>query len=79
MSTERRAELKQRGKGLVEGQIWKLSDSYVEIVSIGKRLIHYKLSSSLGGCASKAAPVRIGRLEDVERSLAAKHAVLVRS
>jgi hypothetical protein len=29
--------------GLAEGQLWKTEDAYLQIVELGKRLIHYKL------------------------------------
>ncbi len=29
--------------GLATGQLWKTDDAYVQIVELGKKLIHYKL------------------------------------
>jgi len=32
---------------LAEGQLWKLSNFYIQIVELGKRLIHYRMLSDL--------------------------------
>ncbi len=31
--------------GLAKGQLWKLSHAYIEIVELGKRLLHYRMMS----------------------------------
>ena len=33
--------------GLAKGQLWKLSHFYVQIVELGKQLIHYRMLSDL--------------------------------
>ena len=37
------AQANQRPPGLQKGQLWKVEHSYIYIVDLGKRLIHYKL------------------------------------
>ena len=32
---------------LAKGQLWKLSNFYIQIVELGKRLIHYRMLSDL--------------------------------
>ena len=32
---------------LAKGQLWKLNHAYIQIVELGKRLIHYKMLSHL--------------------------------
>lgn len=31
------------GAGLAKGQLWKLKHAYIQIVDLGKRLLHYKM------------------------------------
>jgi hypothetical protein len=33
---------------LAQGQQWKTKDAYIEIIDLGKRLIHYRLVRQLG-------------------------------
>ena len=33
---------------LEKGQLWKMKDAYIQIVELGKRLIHYKMMKELG-------------------------------
>jgi hypothetical protein len=35
-------------KPLAQGQRWKTKDAYIEIVELGKRLIHYRMVRQLG-------------------------------
>ena len=35
-------------KHLARGQRWKTKDAYIEIVELGKRLIHYRMVRQLG-------------------------------
>jgi hypothetical protein len=41
----RKAQGKKAPKALAEGQLWRLSHVYIQIVELGKRLIHYKMMS----------------------------------
>jgi len=34
--------------GLAKGQLWKLNHAYIQIVELGKRLIHYRMVRHLG-------------------------------
>jgi len=33
---------------LAKGQLWKMTDAYIQIVELGKMLIHYKMMKELG-------------------------------
>jgi len=33
----------QRPPGLAQGQVWKTDNTYLQIVELGRKLIHYKL------------------------------------
>jgi hypothetical protein len=48
---------------LAKGQLWKTNDAYVQIVELGKRLIHYKMPRQLGQRAVKTHTVGIETLE----------------
>jgi hypothetical protein len=59
----------QQDLPLAENQVWRVKGSYVEIVTIGKRLIHYKVAKTLNGRTAKAAPIRVGKREELESFL----------
>ena len=59
----------QQDLSLAENQVWRVKGSYVEIVTIGKRLVHYKVAKALIGRAAKAAPIRLGKRVDLESFL----------
>ena len=45
-----KSNVKEKGScpALAKGQLWKLNNAYVEIVELGKRLIHYRMVRQLG-------------------------------
>jgi hypothetical protein len=43
-----KAKGKQPAVPLARGQRWKTEDAYIEIVELGKRLIHYRMVRQLG-------------------------------
>ena len=47
---------------LAKGQLWRTENAYVEIVDMGKRLIHYKMPRELGQRAVKTHTVGIETL-----------------
>jgi hypothetical protein len=53
----------ERSAQLAEDQVWQVNGAYAHIVTVGKRLVHYKMAKSLIGRAAKAAPVRVGTCE----------------
>jgi len=59
---------------LAKGQLWRTEDSYVQIVELGKRLIHYKMPRELKQRAVKTHTVGI---ETLESYLKTHHARLV--
>jgi hypothetical protein len=44
----RKTNIKKPLKPLAQGQRWKTKDAYIEIVDLGKRLIHYRMVRQLG-------------------------------
>jgi len=48
---------------LAKGQLWKTETAYVQIVELGKRLIHYKMPREVGQRAVKTHTVGIETLE----------------
>jgi len=64
---------------LAKDQVWQVNGTYAQIVTVGKRLVHYKMAKSLTGRATKIAPVRIGTCEAVQEYLTVNKAVLVKS
>jgi hypothetical protein len=59
---------------LVKGQIYKLSESHIEIVEIGKRLVHFKRFKMI----SKGSPIIIRPLVDVQDILKNNGATLMK-
>jgi hypothetical protein len=54
---------KSVARPLAKGQLWQTEKSYVQIVELGKRLIHYKMPRELGQRAVKTHTVGIETLE----------------
>lgn len=44
----RKPNAKRGMQPLASGQRWKTKDAYIEIVELGKRLIHYRMVRQLG-------------------------------
>ena len=59
---------------LEKGQLWKLEDTHIQIVEVGKTLIHYKRFSNL---KQKGVPTKLERAGTVADFLKAKRATLV--
>jgi hypothetical protein len=49
---------------LAKGQIWKTRAAAIEIVAVGKRLIHYRITHQLGGQRVSAQISGIGAMAD---------------
>ena len=64
---------------LAEDQVWEVNGAYAHIVTIGKRLVHYKMAKSPLSRAAKVAPVRVGTCEAVQEYLRVNKGVLVKS
>lgn len=68
---------KSQGKarvGLAEGQLWKLNHLYIQIVELGKRLIHYRMLSDL---KERGARIKTSSVDVLWRYLQSRHARLV--
>jgi hypothetical protein len=63
MSINMKANRKSAVQPLAKGQLWKTDSSYVQIVELGKRLIHYKMPKELGQRAVKTHTVGIETLQ----------------
>jgi hypothetical protein len=64
MSTKR----KNAVAPLAKGQLWRTEKAYVQIVEMGKRLIHYKMPRELGQRAVKTHTVGIETLASYLKS-----------
>jgi len=67
--------LTQRRRTLATGQVWKTQAAAIEIVALGKRLIHYRITRQMGG---KGVSAQISGVEAMENYLRANEARLVR-
>ena len=60
---------------LAKGQIWKTKAADIEIVALGKRLIHYRITRQFG---RKRVSAQISGIEAMANYLAANEAQLVK-
>ena len=44
----RKATARNSQQALAKGQLWKMNNAYIQIVELGKMLIHYKMMKQLG-------------------------------
>jgi len=63
-----------RLKPLQSGQIWRMSESNLQVELVGKRLVHYKLVKH----EAKRTPTSISGIDAVEKYLEKNKATLVR-
>jgi hypothetical protein len=69
-------KLQYRGKRLLaSGQVWKTRAADIEIVALGKRLIHYRITRQMG---RKAVSAQISGIEAMENYLRTNAAQLVK-
>ncbi len=59
---------------LAKGQIWKLQDSHIEILEMGKRLASYKHFRTLD---NRRAPTQLANIQSVQEMLTTHKAVLL--
>ena len=68
--------IKTHSRGsLAKGQVWKTCAADIEIVALGKRLIHYKITKQFG---RKRMSAQISGIEAMANYLAANAARLVK-
>lgn len=65
---------KSAGLTLEKGQIWKLQDSHIEILEMGKRLASYKHFRTLD---NRRAPTQLANIASVQEMLETHKAVLL--
>ena len=67
---------KKRFPALAAGQLWKMKHAYVQIVELGKRIIHFKMMKRLGEAGVRT---QISAFETLYGYLKARQARLIRS
>lgn len=68
-------KLKTHGKRrLATGQVWKTPAADIEIVALGKQLIHYRITAQLG---RKGVSAQLSGIEAMENYLKTNEARLV--
>jgi hypothetical protein len=45
---KRKPTIRNSPQALAKGQLWKMDNVYIQIVALGKMLIHYKMMKQLG-------------------------------
>ena len=60
---------------LAKGQVWKTSAADIEIVALGKRLIHYRITKQMG---LRQMSAQISGIEAMEKYLKTNAARLVK-
>ena len=61
---------------LAKGQLWKINDAYIQIVELGKRLIHYRMLTDL---KETGARIKTSSIEVMSGYLKSRRARLVHS
>ncbi len=67
-------EMKSYQSRLAKGQVWKTRIAQIEIVGLGKRMIHYRITKHLG---VKRVSAQISGIQAMEDYLRANQAVLI--
>ena len=62
--------------GLAKGQLWKLSHLYIQVVELGKKLIHYRM---LSDAQESGARVKTSDVKVMWDYLKSRHAQLVQN
>ncbi len=65
----------QNRRALAKGQIWKTDAANIEIVALGKSLIHYRITKQFG---AKRVSAQISGIEAMANYLSANEARLVK-
>jgi hypothetical protein len=65
----------QSTRSLAKGQVWKTRAADIEILALGRRLIHYKITKQLGQKEVSAQISGIEAMENYLKSNAARLAV----
>jgi hypothetical protein len=65
----------RRQRSLAKGQVWKTGAANIEIVGLGKRLIHYKITQQFG---LKGVSAQISGIDAMAGYLEANEARLVK-
>lgn len=72
----RKPSVRVRTIELTRGQLWKSGDAYLQIMEVGRMLVHYRLTARP---QSRGMPVRINSKEEIQDYLRKQRAVLVDS
>ncbi len=65
----------QRKGPLAKGQVWRTRAANIEIVGLGKRLIHYRITRQFG---PKGVSAQLSGIEAMSKYLEAHQAQLIR-
>ncbi len=76
MSNKQRAGNPRVPAGLAEGQLWKLNHFYIQIVELGKKLIHYRMLSDL---KESGAKIKTSSVDVMWEYLKSRRAQLIQS
>ena len=68
-------DMKKENRQLAKGQVWKTGAADIEILGLGKRRIHYRVTSQLG---LKRVSAQISGIEAMENYLKTNAARLAR-
>lgn len=74
ITTRMKLKSKSADLTLEKGQIWKLQDSHIEILEMGKRLASYKHFRTLD---NRRAPTQLANIASVQEMLQTHKAVLL--
>ena len=67
-------KVKESYPALAKGQLWKLNNAYVEIVELGKRLIHYRM---MNRPRERGARTKTSGIDTMWGYLTSRHAQLI--
>lgn len=71
---EMKVKTKKGLPSLEKGQLWKVNDTHVEIVLVGKHLAHYKLYKN-----QKRVPTMLKAIQEIQEYLKTNKAELIES
>ncbi len=58
----RKATTRHSQQTLAKGQLWKMNNAYIQVVELGKMLIHYKMMKQLGQMQVRTRTSTIGTM-----------------
>ncbi len=71
---DRKTLAKAGGIELTRGQLWKTAEAYLQIMEVGRMLVHYRRAARP---ETRGMPVRINSKEEIQDYLSKQQAILV--